>query len=179
MPPLKACTDIAGTFTAQAAAANGPGAGTPVITGCLDAAAGALGRGHAPRPDDRSGGTGGRHGAQRGSCDGRPAPDLLPSCLAGPVSVAERHSGRRSLGWFRDILGHDGDVGNPFELFSAEVAQTKPGAGGLIFVPYMAGERTPVWSSTARGVFFGLLLLNHEGGYAARHHGRVRFRCLR
>src|SRR5690606_40231930 len=31
-----------------------------------------------------------------------------------------------------------------------------PGANGLIFLPYMAGERTPLWSSVARGVFFGL-----------------------
>jgi xylulokinase len=33
---------------------------------------------------------------------------------------------------------------------------SKPGANGLLFLPYMAGERTPLWSSLARGVFFGL-----------------------
>ncbi len=45
---------------------------------------------------------------------------------------------------------------SPFEFFSAQVAHSAPGAGGLLFLPYMAGERTPLWSSTARGVFFGL-----------------------
>ena len=34
--------------------------------------------------------------------------------------------------------------------------KSKPGANGLIFLPYMAGERTPLWSSIPRGVFFGL-----------------------
>jgi len=43
-----------------------------------------------------------------------------------------------------------------FDLMSAEAAAAPPGAHGLIFLPYMAGERTPLWSSIARGVFFGL-----------------------
>jgi len=43
-----------------------------------------------------------------------------------------------------------------FELFSAQAAKSVPGAHGLIFVPYMAGERTPLWNSHARGVFVGL-----------------------
>jgi xylulokinase len=43
-----------------------------------------------------------------------------------------------------------------FELFSAQVEKAAPGAQGLIFVPYMAGERTPLWNSKARGVFVGL-----------------------
>jgi xylulokinase len=41
-------------------------------------------------------------------------------------------------------------------LFSLQAEQSPPGANGLIFLPYMAGERTPLWSSVARGVFFGL-----------------------
>jgi len=70
--------------------------------------------------------------------------------------------GGGSLSWFRDQLGHpEVSAGNligqnPFELFSKQVETSKPGANGLIFLPYMAGERTPLWSSIARGVFFGL-----------------------
>jgi xylulokinase len=70
--------------------------------------------------------------------------------------------GGGSLGWFRDQFGQV-EVNaaallgeNPFELFSEQVAKSKPGANGLIFLPYMAGERTPLWSSIPRGVFFGL-----------------------
>jgi xylulokinase len=70
--------------------------------------------------------------------------------------------GGGSLGWFRDVLGQveinaSELIGQGvFELFSAQVERTSPGAHGLIFVPYMAGERTPLWNTNARGVFFGL-----------------------
>jgi xylulokinase len=70
--------------------------------------------------------------------------------------------GGGSLGWFRDQLGQVETAvsplinQNPFELFSLQASQSPPGANGLIFLPYMAGERTPLWSSIARGVFFGL-----------------------
>jgi xylulokinase len=73
--------------------------------------------------------------------------------------------GGGSLSWFRDQLGHQ-EVSaaslldqNPFELFSSQVENSRPGANGLIFLPYMAGERTPLWSSIPRGVFFGLSYL--------------------
>ena len=70
--------------------------------------------------------------------------------------------GGGSLSWFRDQLGHPEVTAanligqNPFELFSRQVEKSKPGANGLIFLPYMAGERTPLWSSLPRGIFFGL-----------------------
>ena len=70
--------------------------------------------------------------------------------------------GGGSLSWFRDQLGHPEVTAgnligqNPFELFSKQVEKSKPGANGLIFLPYMAGERTPLWSSLPRGIFFGL-----------------------
>jgi xylulokinase len=70
--------------------------------------------------------------------------------------------GGGSLSWFRDQLGHpEVNVAtllkqNPFELLSKQVEKSKPGANGLIFLPYMAGERTPLWSSIPRGVFLGL-----------------------
>jgi xylulokinase len=70
--------------------------------------------------------------------------------------------GGGSLGWFRDQFGQ-AEVSvanllgqNPFELFSRQVERSRPGANGLVFLPYMAGERTPLWSSLPRGVFFGL-----------------------
>ncbi|MEP6774103.1 MAG: FGGY family carbohydrate kinase [Chloroflexota bacterium] len=157
LPALKACTDIAGSITAQAAAQTGLVAGTPVITGCLDAAAGALGAG-VTRPGqtlDQGGQAGGMAlSVTQVTID----PRLIFShhVLPGQYLLQSGTVGGGSLAWFRDLLWHSSDGGNPFELFSAEVARTEPGAGGLVFIPYMAGERTPIWSSTARGVFFGL-----------------------
>lgn len=43
-----------------------------------------------------------------------------------------------------------------YEIMSQEAATIRPGSDGLLFLPYMAGERSPIWDSKARGVFFGL-----------------------
>ncbi|MGZ8515109.1 MAG: xylulokinase, partial [Candidatus Limnocylindrales bacterium] len=61
--------------------------------------------------------------------------------------------GGGALRWFRDVLGR---ADATFDEFTAEAATAPPGCGGLLFLPYLAGERTPLWSSTARGVLIGL-----------------------
>lgn len=42
------------------------------------------------------------------------------------------------------------------DLFNEEAASVQPGSDGLIFLPYMAGERTPIWDPDAKGVYYGL-----------------------
>jgi xylulokinase len=163
MPRLCACTGIAGQVTTRAAAETGLAAGTPVIAGCLDAASGALGAGVT-----RLGHTneqGGQAGGMAVSLDHIVVePRLIFShhVIPGQYILQAGTVGGGSLGWFRDQFGQI-EVGasrllgqSPFELFSQQVRQSPPGANGLIFLPYMAGERTPLWSSTARGVFVGL-----------------------
>jgi xylulokinase len=66
-----------------------------------------------------------------------------------------------SLRWLRDIVGLSGEP-DAYRTLSAEAAQVAPGADGLIFLPYLAGERTPHMDPHARGSFIGLGL----------HHGR-------
>ncbi len=44
----------------------------------------------------------------------------------------------------------------PYEVMEKEAAESDIGANGLIFLPYLLGERTPIWNDDARGVFFGL-----------------------
>ena len=44
----------------------------------------------------------------------------------------------------------------PYELMERDAAEASLGAGGVIFLPYLLGERAPIWDSNARGVFFGL-----------------------
>ena len=69
-----------------------------------------------------------------------------------------------SLRWFRDQLGEAERLAapllglDPFDLLSQEAAASPVGANGVIFLPYMFGERSPIWDSAARGVFFGLSL---------------------
>jgi xylulokinase len=69
-----------------------------------------------------------------------------------------------SLRWFRDQLGESERraaemVGaDAFELLSLEASKSPAGANRVIFLPYMYGERSPIWDSHARGVFAGLSL---------------------
>jgi xylulokinase len=70
----------------------------------------------------------------------------------------------RALDWYRDsILGATITT----EALLAEAAATPPGADGLVFLPYLAGERSPIWDPEARGVLAGLTL-GHGRGHVAR-----------
>jgi xylulokinase len=73
-----------------------------------------------------------------------------------------------ALRWFRDQLGASEQEAaarlgvDPFDLLSEAAAQSPPGANRLVFLPYMYGERSPIWDSAARGVFFGLSLASQK-----------------
>ncbi len=66
-----------------------------------------------------------------------------------------------SFRWFRDL------VGAAYAELDAEAAAHPPGAGGVLFAPYLAGERTPHADPDARGAFVGLSL-GHDRGALAR-----------
>ncbi len=66
-----------------------------------------------------------------------------------------------SLSWFRDIAGAE------YSALDAEAARWGPGVEGLLFAPYLAGERTPHVDPAARGAFTGLAL-GHDRGALAR-----------
>ena len=59
------------------------------------------------------------------------------------------------LGTYEQLKGEERGL-SPYEIMSEEAQSIGPGSDGLIFLPYMAGERSPIWDSKARGVFFGL-----------------------
>jgi sugar (pentulose or hexulose) kinase len=70
----------------------------------------------------------------------------------------------RALDWFRD-----GVVGGAIttEALLEEAGTVPPGAEGVVFLPYLAGERSPIWDPTATGAFVGLTLA-HGRGHLAR-----------
>ncbi|HLO32806.1 MAG TPA: FGGY family carbohydrate kinase [Anaerolineales bacterium] len=163
MPQLCGSTEIAGSVTERAAAQTGLKPGIPVIAGCLDAAAGALGSGVIkPGQTNEQGGQAGGVGISLDHVLVEPRLIFSHHVIPGQYLLQAGTVGGGSLSWFRDQLGHPevsaGELigQNPFELFSRQAERSRPGANGLIFLPYMAGERTPLWSSIARGVFFGL-----------------------
>lgn len=163
MPPLQACTDVAGRVTAAAAAATGLRVGTPVIVGCLDAAVGALGSGVTRLGQTNE--QGGQAGGMAVSVDRvivEPRLIFSHHVLAGQYLLQGGTVGGGSLGWFRDVLGQvEATAANltgadAFELLSAEADRAPAGSHGLLFLPYMAGERTPLWNTQARGAYVGL-----------------------
>jgi xylulokinase len=70
--------------------------------------------------------------------------------LSGIISTTGK-----ALAWARDLLGFGG---RPFEDFLRLAESARPGGGGLLFLPYLAGERAPIWDPRARGSFLGLSL---------------------
>lgn len=163
MPLLVDSTEVVGTLTVKAAQQTGLVPGIPVIAGCLDASAGALGSGViTPGQTNEQGGQAGGVGISLDHVLVEPRLILSHHVIPGQYLLQAGTVGGGSLSWFREQFGHP-EVNianllgqNPFELFSRQVEKSRPGANGLVFLPYMAGERTPLWSSIARGVAFGL-----------------------
>lgn len=188
-------SDIIGAITAEAAAATGLLAGTPVAGGGLDAACGTLGAGVvAPGQTQEQGGQAGGMSI------------CVSRCLADPALILSMHvtgdtwllqggtvGGGGVLKWMeREFCASERAEAatggaNSFEIISEECGAVPAGCEGLVFLPYMAGERSPIWDPQAKGVFFGLdytktrahmLRAGMEGAaYALRHNLEVAEAC--
>jgi xylulokinase len=75
-----------------------------------------------------------------------PAPGLF--VCGGSFATAGR-----TLPWFMSVTGYAPDA---FAAVEADASTVGPGADGVVFLPYLAGERTPIWDERASGVFFGM-----------------------
>ncbi|HIW35177.1 MAG TPA: gluconokinase [Candidatus Paenibacillus intestinavium] len=62
------------------------------------------------------------------------------------------------LQWTKDLLQYEGD----FAAFIAEAEQAEIGSEGLVFLPYLNGERAPVWNQDAKGNFYGLSITHRR-----------------
>jgi len=161
LPALYESTDVCGKVSARAAAATGLKAGTPVVAGAGDQAAGATGMGIVT-PGAVSA-TIGTFGVVFAATDA-PALDrkgrLHTFCHAIPGRwhvMGVTQAAGLSLRWFRDQFGAGSDDGrDPYERLTEEAATSPPGCNGLLFTPYLMGERTPHLDPHARGSFVGL-----------------------
>ena len=166
LPPLSAAGRVVGGLTATAADALGLAIGVPVVGGMVDAFASYIGAGLVEPGDAYDpGGSAGGFGVYWDRPVVVPGGFVTPGPLAGRFSVgAAMAATGRALDWYRDdILG--GTIST--EALLAEAAATPPGADGLVFLPYLAGERSPIWDPEARGVLAGLTL-GHGRGHVAR-----------
>jgi xylulokinase len=162
---------VVGEVTAGAARQTGLRAGTPVVAGCMDTVGAAVGSGIlAPGESFIIMGTVARVAAV---LDSPPADDrFLNCCYVTPdtwLAIAVMNGAGSSLRWFRDVCGQmevavARETGaDPYDLLTAEAARSSPGAGGLLYLPYIAAERSPLWDPYVRGVFFGLSLSHRRG----------------
>ncbi|MET0242987.1 MAG: gluconokinase [Flavitalea sp.] len=77
-------------------------------------------------------------------------PELFVS--GGPIN-----NGGVLLKWYNEnVLEKDVDDSGDFDDFVKAAAAIEPGCDGLVFLPYVQGERAPVWDANAKGVFFGI-----------------------
>jgi xylulokinase len=170
LPPLFACAAVVGEVTSKAAAATGLVAGTLVVAGLVDGAAAGLEAGLV-KVGDAVEMTG--QSTVLMICSDRPylGKDLIPLGHAMPgqyLVVGAQVASGGALRWFRDQLGEPERLEaarlgiDPFELLSKAAEQSPPGANRLLFLPYLYGERSPIWDSDARGVFFGLSLATQK-----------------
>lgn len=166
LPRLYESHEVTGTVHAPGAEATGLAAGTPVVGGGGDQAAGAVGNGIV-RPGVVSAviGTSGVVFAFSEQVKVDAGGRLHTFCHAVPgkwhvMGVTQAAGG--SLQWFRNQFGdaerNVADLLNkdPYELFSEQAALVEPGSEGLLFLPYLMGERTPHLDPAAKGVFFGI-----------------------
>src|SRR5918994_1497550 len=135
----------------------------PGAPGAGDQAAGALGVGiDRPGPVSVVLGTSGVVFAVLPSFAADPQARVHVFCHAVPGSwhaMGVMLSAAGALRWFRDAFA----PGEPFDRLVAQADAWPPGAEGLLFLPYLAGERTPHFDPGARGAFTGLSLRHDRG----------------
>lgn len=154
VPPLSGCAEVVGEVTERAAKLTGLRAGTPVVAGGLDAACGTFGAGvyQVGQTQEQGGQAGGmsicvdRALAHKKLILGTHVVPGLWLLQGGTVG------GGGTLKWFRQELGQ----GMSFDELTKEAEKVPAGSEGVLFLPYMAGERSPIWNPDAKGVFYGL-----------------------
>jgi xylulokinase len=167
LPPTGEGPEVQTVVSQAAAAATGLVAGAPIVAGAGDQAANAVGVGAVTEGIvAMSVGTSGVVFASSSQPVVEPEARLHAFCHAVPDTwhlMGVMLSAAGSYRWFRDALASE----LSFRSLDEAAAETAPGANGLVFLPYLTGERTPHPDPTARGAFVGLTV-RHGLGHMAR-----------
>lgn len=168
LPPLHSSTDVVGGLINEDLIKMGIPQGTPIVIDGGDTACATLAAGVTKAGD---------------VCESVGTTNVLTICVDEPkfdrgfinrchvvdgkwiYQGALSHTGA-SYQWFRDnyyqeFLTGEIDPKYVFNLMNDDAAKAEAGSGGVVFLPYMLGERSPIWDPYARGVFFGISL--HTG----------------
>jgi xylulokinase len=146
LPDVLPADRVVGKVTRRAAADAGLRAATPVIAGSGDYICTELALGDLLRPR--------RAAIYLGS-----APSIFTMGEDGQLKGGFMGIGGASLKWFKELCGRR----VTYEALDKEAEAVEPGAGGLLFLPHMMGERNPTYNPHAQGVLFGLSLGHGRG----------------
>ncbi len=167
LPPVRGSTERCGTLTAEAAAHLGLPQGVPVAGGGADNACGAVGTGVvSPGLALVSIGTSGvvlAPSATPKIDESAETPRLHTFAHAVPQTwylMGVTQAAGLSLRWARDTLA---GAATEYDELTAEAAHVAPGAEGVLFLPYLQGERTPHLDPEARGAWVGLAAAHRRG----------------
>jgi xylulokinase len=167
LPPTHEGPAVTGHLSDEAAQATGLQAGTPVVAGGGDQAAQAVGVGAVDEGITAlTLGTSGVVFATSRAARIEPAGRLHAFCHAVPDRwhlMGVMLSAAGSLRWYRDTFAPDLD----YDALLAETTDVPPGSEGLLFLPYLTGERTPHPDPLARGAFVGLTV-RHRRAHLTR-----------
>lgn len=170
-PELYDCAAVIGGVSREAAARTGLAPGTPIVAGTVDGAAAALEAG-VIGPGEAVEMSGTSTVVLLGSDCLKNNGQLISMyhALKGRyLVIGAASSTGASLKWFRDQFGYMERLAaeelklNAYDLMNLEASEVPADAGGIIFLPYMMGERSPIWDTYARGVFAGLTLKTTRG----------------
>jgi len=168
LPQLCESSEVCAEIDAAGAAATGLKAGIPVVAGAGDQGAGAVGMGILkPGAVSATIGTSGVVFAATDKPTRDPGGRLHTFCHAVPGRwhvMGVTQAAGLSLRWFRDTFAR----GASYDALSRTAADIAPGSDGLLYTPYLLGERTPHLDSQATAAFVGI-----TAGHAAPHFTRA------
>ncbi|NBV70637.1 MAG: xylulokinase [Burkholderiaceae bacterium] len=177
LPPIVKPTDIVGKVTQKAAQETGLAEGTPVICGTSDTSIETFGAGSI-NPGD---------GTVKLATAGTVSvvsknPNLHKTLINYPFVLADHWytiSGTNSCAsahrWLRDTFFPAENGVNGFDLMDQMAGQVKPGSEGLIFHPYLQGERAPYWDPLLRADFIGITFLHNRAHFARALYEGIAF----
>lgn len=164
LPDIYECHEVVGTVTAKAAMETGLLEGIPVVAGGLDAACGTLGAGviH-PGETQEQGGQAGGMSICMDTYRADPRLILSYHVVTGQWLLQGGTTGgggvmrwlERELGEFERSQEMSTQKSSLIQ-FNELAEEIAPGSDGVIFLPYMSGERSPIWDIHAKGVYYGL-----------------------
>jgi len=173
LPPIFESPEITGEISREVARIAGLRAGTPVVAGGGDQACSGVGNGIVlPGLASATLGTSGVIFSYTDVPKLDPLGRIHTFCHSVPGKwhvMGVTQGAGLSLRWFRENFGageswYAQQLGaDPYDFIVKEAEDVSPGSKGLLFLPYLMGERTPHLDARARGMWFGLTALHNRG----------------